>query len=134
MTLPTLTGRATAETTLTSTATFTSAGATTLNPTTGAMTPTRVAVWSGPCSLGPSQTSDRTASGGDDRIIGYRILRLAIDDNIDAIAVGHHVTVEDGDGVADPTTYVVREIQRRTTDVLRRIRVVSLADSQRVPV
>lgn len=133
MSLPNATGRAVAETTLTSTATITSAGATTLNTTTGAMTPTRVAVWSGPCSLGPSQTSDRTDSGGDDRIIGYRVLRLAIDDDIDDIAVGHHVTVEDADGVADPTTYVVREIQRRTTEVLRRVRVVSLADSQRVP-
>jgi len=100
----------------------------------GDITTTATTVWAGVCSLGPAGSTDRTDSAGDDRLIATRIARIPAVSNrantttgdVDDIAVGDLLTI-------GAETYTVRSVQHRTTEVLRRLAVVSLADSEDVP-
>ena len=128
--------RRAAEATLGDTGTVTRAGADTYDDTTYTFTTaTPTTVWAGVCSLGPAGATDRTDSAGDDRLIATRIARIpavskrgnTTSGDVDDIAVGDLLTV-------DGNTYTVRSVQHRTTEVLRRLAVVSLADSEDVPI
>ncbi len=136
-------GRATAAQTLTATATVTRPGVDTFTSGTGVVEATPIDVWSGPCSISPPSGlgGQRTATGGDDRSVDVRTVRIPTPGSglgsccatvetgdADDITPGDHLAIE-----GDPETYVVRVNQRRTTEVLRRLQVVSLADAQGVP-
>lgn len=139
MTLPTQptmsAARRAAEATLGDTGTVTRAGADTYDDTAFEfVTATPTTVWAGVCSLGPAGSTARTDSAGDDRLIATRIARIPAVSNranttsgdVDDIAVGDLLTI-------GAETYTVRSVQHRTTEVLRRLAVVSLADSEDVP-
>lgn len=119
--------RGAAEATLTSTCVITSTGTgPSFDPDTGLDLGTRATVYDGPCSIGPPTTSSLTTSGGDERLAEVRIMRLPAGTDV---AVGHQVVV-DGD---TSTVYVIERVQTRTTEVLRRVRLVHLADAELVP-
>lgn len=136
-------GRGTASLTLTATATITRTGVDTFAAGSGVTVAIPVDVWSGPCSMSPPSGlgGQRTATGGDDRTVDVRVVRIPAPGSVvqvccadettgdaDDIAPGDHLTI-----IGDPDTYVVRVNQRRTTEVLRHIQVVSLTDAQGVP-
>lgn len=117
--------RTAAEATLTATCVITDAGTgPSFSAEDGLDLGERSTVYDGPCSLGPPSTSTLTTSGGDERHVEVRILRLPA--TATAVAVGHQVT-------ADGATYVVERVQTRTTEVLRRVRLVQLVDAELVP-
>jgi len=118
--------RAAAESTLTDTAVVTRRGKDSFVAGQGAVPGAVEPIWSGPCSVGPPGSSDETSSGSDEKTIETRVVRLPVNDGTAAIEVGDSVVVGDD-------RYTVSRTQHRTTEVLRRIRVVAAVDAEGVP-
>ena len=98
-----------------------------------------VVAWEGPGSLGPPAgvTGGRTgADRGADETIQTRTLRLPPDAPVRSGMRAYLNPPRDIVDLAEldgHTCYVVRSVSERTTTVLRRCRVVSLADHRAVP-
>lgn len=118
--------RARAEATLTGACTITRPTGSTFTagqaPTAGAPT----AVWSGPCSLLPPSTNDRSDTGGDDRRIPTRPLLLPVAAIEAGVMVGDRCTI-------DGARYIVSRLDDRTNAVLYRLQVTATVDAPGVP-
>lgn len=124
MTLIPATARTVAERTLTDTCTITRV-ATDDTFTDGALAAgTNDTVYAGACSLSPVSTSNIVDTSGAERLIETRILRLPATAAV--VRTGDAVTIGAG-------AYVIERVATRSSEVLRRVRLVSATDAHLVP-
>ena len=119
--------RARAEAYLVTPIAVTRAAGSTFTPGVGIANTTPTAIWSGFGTLvPPSGTGDTSQTGGDETAIDTRVVQVPR--TTDGLLKVGDTLVATGFG-----TFVIERISSRSNEVLRRIRVVSVTDTERVP-